>query len=149
MSYDIGVFIQKKNLPTASQWKTEIKQQGFPCELDNEVNLSTLSGFLPCRINGKIAGFEYYASHAEPEEVSDLAQTTDKPLPPVDYAITVSSSAKELDFFCALAAASCLTKMTDGYLVDYYSGDIILSEQAIRWAHALPEIADVLARGYS
>jgi len=61
MSRDFGVYLNTQNLPTPSSWKEAILQQGFPCELDDDINLLTFRGFLPCPVNGEMSGFEHYA----------------------------------------------------------------------------------------
>jgi len=58
----------------------------------------------------------------------------------VNYDITFSAGSRELETIAALPAASCLVTLTDGYLIDFYSGLMLKSDLAINWAKSQIEI---------
>lgn len=135
MSRDFGVYLHTHNLPTPKEWKEEILQQGFPCELDSDIALLTFSGFLPCSVNGVISGFEYYASDLDNEVLNELDLSRS-----LNFDITFCAGAPAAEAIAALAAASCLTKLSEGYLVDFCSGKTVPSDEVIEWAKSQPEM---------
>lgn len=135
MSCDYSVYLNKENLPSPSAWKEEISQQGFPCELYDNINLLTFDGFLPCSVNGEVSGFEYDIYELDEDILSELDS-----LASVNYGITFNTGSRKPETIAALAAASCLAKLTDGYLIDCYSGLTLKSDLAINWAKSQIEI---------
>lgn len=132
MSRDFGVYLAVKNMPTTSQWKTEIINENFPAELDDDFNPLTFSGFLPCPVNGEISGFEYYASPLDADVLVELNTTA-----LLDFDITFSTGSHPLELVSALATASCLAKLAGGILVDFQTGQQINSVEAVSWAKAV------------
>ncbi|EJK7983608.1 TPA: hypothetical protein U2I11_004670 [Citrobacter koseri] len=135
MSRDYIVYLNTENLPSPSAWKEEILRQGFPCEPDDDINLLMFSGFLSCSVNGEISGFEYYIYEFDEDILSELDS-----LPSVNYGITFSTGSRKLETIAALAAASCLAKLTGGYFVDFNSGLTLKSDLTIDWAKSQTEI---------
>lgn len=129
MSRDYGVYLHTDNLPTPAAWKKEILLQGFPCVLDDDIDLLTFNGFLPCSVNGEVSGFEYYGDELGEDLRSELNS-----LSPLNYGITFCAGSRKFETVAALAAASCLATITGGYLVDFFTGLKLTSDTAIKWA---------------
>lgn len=129
MSRDFSVYLHAAKMPAPPAWRAEIKQQGFACDLDDDFAPLTFSGFLPCPVEEKISGFEYYARELDDDDFAELDGVQ-----PFNYSITFCAGSRPAETMAALAAASCLTKLSGGVLYDFYSGEMILAEHAVEWA---------------
>lgn len=134
MSRDFGVYLNTKNLPIPSAWADAILQQGFPCELDDDINFLTFSGFLPCPVNGEMRGFEYYAYELDEDMLSEFSSFQ------INYGVTFIAGNRKFENIAALAASSCLAALTGGYLIDFSSGLMLKSDLAINWAKSQIEM---------
>lgn len=129
MSRDIGIYIVKKKFPSTRLLRDSIINAGFPCVLDDEFDPLTFSGFLPCHVNGAISGFEYYVHEVDDDEVNEINATFEP-----DLAIVLSTGRYELEWFSALATASCIASLAEGLVVDYSTGNQYFADDAVKWA---------------
>ncbi|MBJ9266943.1 hypothetical protein I5497_07610 [Citrobacter freundii] len=129
MSRDIGIYIIKEKFPPTNDLRDSIIQSGFPCELDDEFDPLTFSGFLPCSVNGSPSGFEYIAREVDGDELNELNSTF---IP--DLVIVFSTGGYELEWISALATACCIASLAGGLVVDYLTGDQYLTNDAVKWA---------------
>lgn len=129
MSRDIGIYLVKEKFPPTEILRDSIIKTGFPCVLDDEFDPLTFSGFLLCPVNGSPSGFEYYAREMDSEELDELNNAF---VP--NLVIVLSTGRYELEWISALATAACIANLAEGLLVDYYTGDHYLAEDAIKWA---------------
>ena len=60
MSQEQLAFLMKDNVPNREAWQNAITKHGFEFELDSKLTPFEDSGFLPCQLQGRDAGFEIY-----------------------------------------------------------------------------------------
>ena len=72
MANEQYAFLQKSAVPTRDQWQAAIEACGFDFQLDPELKPFEDSGFLPCKLSGRDAGFEIYYD-GSPELLNDFA----------------------------------------------------------------------------
>jgi hypothetical protein len=65
MSMELYVFLNKADMPTPGQWQQAISKSGFDLRLDCDFDQFTFTGFLPCKLQDRTTGFEYYFSPKE------------------------------------------------------------------------------------
>ena len=131
MSYDLNVYLKRSNMPSPESWKSAIVGAGFPVTLDDDFDVDSFTGFLPCPVNGEISGFEYYASAVSPEEVRQLGVADG-----TDFSVQFCIGSRPLELFSALAASSVLASVSGGLLDDPQSGESIPAYGAVDWAKA-------------
>jgi hypothetical protein len=59
MSVVMEVFIEDRKMVEPSEWARALVDHGFAVELDEDFDVRTHTGFLPCEYRGVEAGFEY------------------------------------------------------------------------------------------
>ncbi|NVD69519.1 hypothetical protein HUX88_02970 [Duganella sp. BJB1802] len=131
MSYDLMVYLQRSSMPAPSLWKKAISDAGFAVALDDDFDVFSFVGFLPCSVDGEPAGFEYYVAPTSSEDFSELALA-----PEFDFSVQFCIGPQPLELTAALAASSVLASMSGGVLVDPQEGDIIAGRDAIEWANS-------------
>jgi hypothetical protein len=62
MSMEIYVFLNKSDMPSPPDWQRAIVESGFNLQLDLDFDQFTFTGFLPCNLDDRATGFEYYFS---------------------------------------------------------------------------------------
>ena len=129
MSYDLVVYLKRKNMPTPSAWQSAIVDAGFPVVLDTDFDIDSFSGFLPCPVNHEISGFEYYPSKPSSEELSELNLASD-----VDFSILFCIGSRPLELVSVFAASSVLAAISGGSLSDPQSGELITPNNVVSWA---------------
>ena len=134
MSCDLNVFIEKSKLPTKDMWLKEINDCGFNLEFNCDFDPDTLQGFLPCKLEGKDVGFEYYNDILEDTMFSqeDTPEIEGK-----DICIGFSSSFEKGNVSSAMILASTLVKLANGvfWMVDSFQ----LEEDPIEMARHIVE----------
>jgi hypothetical protein len=129
MSYDLSVFLKRSAMPAASVWKKAISDAGFPVALDEDFDVFSHTGFLPVRVDGETAGFEYYAKELTSEDQDELGLA-----PELNFSVDFYINSQPLELKSALAAASVLASVSGGVLNDHQEGETIAPEDAIAWA---------------
>jgi hypothetical protein len=72
MANEQYAFIDKDDVPMRVDWQAAIDESGFDFQLDPELKPFESSGFSPCKLLGKEAGFEIYYEDS-PEFLADFA----------------------------------------------------------------------------
>ena len=129
MSYDLIVYLARSAMPTPTNWRDAIRDAGFIVELDTDFDVDSFSGFLPCPVEGKLSGFEYYASATAANLARELDLNSN-----VNFSIQFCIGSSPLELTSALAASSTLAKLSDGVLHDPQQGESVLSNEAVSWA---------------
>ena len=129
MSYDLNVYLKRSNMPSPASWKAAINDAGFPVILDDDFEVDSFSGFLPCPVNGEISGFEYYASVVSPKEAREMGVGEES-----DFSVQFCFGSRELELVSALAASSVLASVSGGLLDDPQSGESVPGGDAVNWA---------------
>ncbi|MCP1572305.1 hypothetical protein J2S30_000684 [Herbaspirillum rubrisubalbicans] len=106
-----------------------IAEAGFPVILYEDFEVLSFSGFLPCHVDGILAGFEYYAMSVSSEEISELALPSQ-----MDFSVLFCIGSAPLEMTTALVASSVLASISGGFLVDPQERTVIHTRDAIHWA---------------
>jgi hypothetical protein len=131
MSYDLMVYLQRSDMPAPNVWKKAISDAGFAVALDDDFDVFSFAGFLPCPVDGELAGFEYYVAPTSSEDLSELALAPD-----LDFSVQFCIGSRPLELRAALAASSVLASVSGGVLVDPQEGEVIAARDAIAWANS-------------
>lgn len=129
MSYDLNVYLSRKDMPAPAAWHAAIIAAGFPVELYTEFDVETFTGFLPSPVHGEMSGFEYYARPASTEETQELGLNSN-----IDFTVQFVVGSRPLELVAALSAASVLASVSGGLLVDPQFGESFPPNKAIAWA---------------
>jgi hypothetical protein len=130
MSYDLMVYLKRSDMPTPSVWKRATTDAGFPVALDDDFDVFYFAGFLPCTVDGELAGFEYYVAPTSAENFSELGLA-----PELGFSVQFNIGSRPLELTAALAASSVLASISGGVLVDPQEGEVIAAIDAINWAN--------------
>ena len=71
MSVASSVFLMRSAMPTPKRWAAAIREAGFALKLDEDFDVETFSGFLPCEYEGVAAGLEYSFGEADTSQLSE------------------------------------------------------------------------------
>ena len=129
MSYDLNVYLSRKDMPDPTAWRAAIIAAGFPVELDSEFDVETFTGFLPSPVRGVMSGFEYYARPVPAEEAQELGLKSN-----INFTVQFVIGSRPLELVSALSAASVLASISEGLLVDPQSGESVAPSKTIAWA---------------
>lgn len=130
MSYDLMVYLKRSDMPTPGVWKRAITDAGFAVALDDDFNVFSFTGFLPCSVDGELAGFEYYVAPTSAEDFSELGLA-----PELGFSVQFSIGSRPQELTAALAASSVLASVSGGVLVDLQEGEVINANDAIYWVN--------------
>jgi hypothetical protein len=134
MSYDLIVYLRNIEMPTPAAWQARVGQASFsfPIELSQDFDPRAMTGFLPVKVDGFTAGFEYYFTPASEEELVEVGENGK-----ADKAVLFCALHNQFrELIAAFAAASMLASLAGGLLVDPQSGEKIHSDNAISWARS-------------
>jgi hypothetical protein len=113
MSVDLCVFLHDHRLPSCDEWQAAIDAEGRDLKLD-DFSPREQTGFVPCMLNVKDCGFEYFFAPVESGEANEvLEKIGDR-----DRVVTLSFHSSELDMRAATIAAAALTTLSDGVYFD-------------------------------
>jgi hypothetical protein len=140
VSIDLTVYLRRSAMPTPSAWQQAIAATGLPVELDTDFDPDTFTGYLPCKLRGVDAGFEYFSDSLSPEDAASL----DAP-PGVDYSVNLVVHSDPRELASAVVAAAALASASGGLLVDPQSGESYPAAEALSWAAT--QFADAVGRG--
>ncbi|WP_157751133.1 hypothetical protein [Janthinobacterium svalbardensis] len=130
MSYDLTVYLKRSDMPAPSVWREAITDAGFSVILDDDFDVFSFTGFLPCPVNGELAGFEYYVAPTSSEDIAELGLA-----PELGFSVQFVIGSRPLELTAALAASSVLASISGGVLVDPQEGEVIGANDAINWAN--------------
>ena len=114
---------------TRSEWQDAITKASFRVQLDHDFDIDTFTGFLPCRLDGELTGFEYYPSKVSTVEVRQL----DLPAA-TNFCVTFRIGGRPSELVSAVAASSSLALASGGTLIDPQEHERYARENAIQWA---------------
>ena len=129
MSVELIVYFRRSAMPSPSVWRQAILASGLPVELDDDFDPDTFSGFLPCNLDGKASGFEYFAGPLSPQEAVDAGAPAGS-----DFSVTLVTHSDLKEFSCAAIAAGALALSSGGLLIDPQSGESFQAADAMTWA---------------
>lgn len=118
MSVSTYVFLSRSKLPAWTLWAEAVKGSGFEMKMDR-FHIVKQEGFVPCRYNGRAAGFEYYyGGVADAVANDDLDEKVLRKVGDRDVMITFVTHSSMHGLMSAVIAAAALTDLTDGLLWD-------------------------------
>ncbi len=119
MSVEVRVYVREANMPTRDQWQRAIDGAGVDLRLD-EFSTRQHTGFVPAKLEGQKAGFEYFFEAVEPGEEEDdfLAE-----IGGCDRFALFVWRGNELEGRSAMLAAAVLTELAGGVYYDPQGGN--------------------------
>jgi hypothetical protein len=129
MSVDLVVYLQRASMPTPKQWADGIRATGFPVDLEFDFDPDTATGFRPCKYAGVLSGFEYYSGRLSSAECRELAAPSS-----CDFLVTFTTGSDLREFATSLIAASVLSQMSNGTLLDPQEGVQYPASDVLAWA---------------
>ncbi len=128
MSVDLIVYLPRSSMPLPEQWANGIREAGFPVDLDADFNVDTFTGFLPCRLEKKPSGFEYFSNVLSRQEQAELNAPQG-----CDFCVTLVAHSDMLECATSTIAAGILCQLSGGILFDPQSGDSYTADTALKW----------------
>jgi hypothetical protein len=128
MSVSVTVLSTRARLPTTEAWQRALSTHGFDVKLDPSCDLATHEGFWPATYGGRVAGFELHLASPDEflPEYPGVSGTFD-----VAVSLVTHSS---MDEGCsAWLAASALTDLAGGVLLDESAGEHVAAADAVAW----------------
>jgi len=117
-------------MPTLKTWQTAMTNEGFDILLYPDFDIDNFSGFLPCPVSGKDAGFELYTSVLSAEEAKEQELPED-----INFSVNFCIGSNPLEMLSALAVSSVLTQISKGFLIDpQVGGGDFTHANAVAWA---------------
>lgn len=133
MSLEVYVFLDRELLPTARQWASAIRNEGFDVDLDSDFDTNSHTGFLQCPDSK--SGFEYIFEPLTKSTIDELNLTPEERSRLDSKNSIVSFGYKtEEDLSVVLAASFALKKISNGILFDAETGAIVETQNALDWA---------------
>jgi len=145
MSLELHVLFSRPLLPTVQLWQESIRANGFQMELHSALDPAGHSGFVPCVLQGKNTGFEYYLEDANDikEAYPELSQDTGR----YDCVASCRWGADFDECAVAIMAATALTTVVHGLMYDPQGNARFESADALSYARtALDQITKFQGR---
>jgi hypothetical protein len=117
MSVDCTVVFNLDRIIDDAEWSSLIRKTGVDIFFLFKFSLFNFSGFLPCKINEEISGFEVYFDKFDPEERFSEKEKKLAGDRFYEIAFSVSSSASNLDVNCMIIAATIFCHGVDGLML--------------------------------
>jgi len=111
-----------------AKWREAIRVAGFLVDIDTDFDVDVFSGFLPCKYEGNLVGFEYCASRLDAKDAHEMGAAGS------DLVVTFTTHADLRECASSLAAASVLCQVSGGILIDPQSGESFVGAAAVEWA---------------
>ena len=117
MANEQYAFLKKSKVPDREAWQDAIDRCGFDFQLDPELKPFEDSGFLPCKLMGREAGFEisYDGSPEMMAQIRDIA-------PDKDYCVSFRWGGSMVECASVMIASYALAKHFDA-VVSYEGED--------------------------
>jgi hypothetical protein len=123
-------FLTTQTLPTRDVWQAALDRQGYPVQLDVDLDLSPQSfGYSPCVIEGTPSGFELFV-----DPVASVAEAYPHLTPRLErcvWAVAFRWGRDLLECACVVAAAAALLEC-GAELVYYPPDDVWLQSDELR-----------------
>jgi hypothetical protein len=116
------VILDTDKFPSPHDWQQRIEHHGFPFELDTSFDPFSQVGYLPCKYDGKLAGFEYFY---EP----DVAR-------PSKAQVSFVTHSNAVELLGSIIASTVLAELSGGEWVDTEDDKTYTAENAVQQAKA-------------
>lgn len=132
MSIVMQVFVDGRKMLSPSQWARALVEHGFAVELDEDFDVASFSGFLPCKYRGVEAGFEYaYEELGPPEELDEHVRAA---IGDRDRVVSFVTHSDMRGLMTSVLSAGVLCALTDGVLWDTEADELTPAAGALDWA---------------
>jgi hypothetical protein len=129
---ELHVFLNRSDMPTPEAWQSIIRECKFDLEIDQDFDVFTFTGFLPCVVRSRAAGFEYYF---EPKESVAADETYLAPLTTtLDSVVTFRWGGDLLETAAVMAAAGALASSRASLLYSPEDDSTVPGTQALGYA---------------
>ena len=119
------MFLRREHLPSRDDWQQAITENGYELRLDDADPISH-TGFWPAKLNNTDCGFEYFFESVEQDPEEILAAIGAR-----GHRATFVWHSSIEDCRAAMIAAGVLAKISDGVLLDSWSGEFTDGETAL------------------
>ena len=106
MSLELHAFLQTSAFPTRSEWQSAIDRLALPLRLAPELDPATDTGFSPCQLGDRSAGFELFRDSVQ--ELASSYPAIRGLVEPGSVVLSFRWSSELADCACALGAAAAL-----------------------------------------
>jgi len=131
MSVEMLVFLDSRSMPTPERWAAAIRESEFDMVLDTDFDVTSFTGFLPCKYKGSDAGFEYFFDRlADMEPEPDLVTR----IGVRDVAVSFITHYDVRELMTSIIASGVLCSITDGVLLDTEANKFVDASNAIQWS---------------
>ncbi|GIW78369.1 MAG: hypothetical protein KatS3mg105_0176 [Gemmatales bacterium] len=116
MANELHAFLMKADMPTTEAWQAAIDEAGFDFQLHPQLMPFETTGYVPCKLMGTDAGFEFYFDDSEEmlSEFADIAMERDACV----------------SFVFGSSMADCAAALISGYALAKKLGAIVCFEDA-------------------
>lgn len=141
MSVETTVILEKNKLPSPMELQKFISEEKFELSLDTNFTWDEHEGFLRCSYKGQPSGFELYTSSYTPSELVEELVTPEESilLQNRAYLVTFVTHSNVIDALSAHLVYSCLTKISDGFLLENSEPPFLSANEAYLKVHGVVE----------
>lgn len=132
MSTELYVFLNRSEMPSPAAWQEAINTCKLDLEIDQDFDVYTFTGFLPCIVGPRSTGFEYYFS---PKEEIAASDTYLAPLSKMfDSVVTFRWAGDILERAAVMSAAGALSSSRSSLLYFAEDDSVVPGSQASGYA---------------
>jgi len=131
VSYDLLVYLGHESLPSAAAWQDAINSAAFSVALDKDFDPLVDAGFVPCQVNGRPGGFEYFLLELDAAEREEAGLAAG-----IDCCVHFAVHGDDDELRAALAASSTLAVIAGAFVEDPQEGERLAAGAALAWARA-------------
>lgn len=132
MSMELYLFLNKSAMPEPVSWQQSITDAGFPLRIDTDFAPQSFVGFLPCVLEDRQTGFEYYL-HPREDIADDLTYLTPQ-IRSFDSVIVFVWGGDLREMFAVMMAAGALGNLVPSVLYFPEDDSIVPGEDALPYA---------------
>jgi hypothetical protein len=129
------VILSDREVGSIAEWQAAINAEGYPLQLDPEMQFECLSGFLPSHLRGQLTGFECYHEQADQcmRDNSDIDFGHDW-----KFALSfVWLGSRWNELIAAWMAGTAYAQATAGIIFDGEEGKLFTAAEARKMVHDL------------
>lgn len=127
MSMELEIFSDFQ-LRSVGEWQRSIDTIGFPLQLDPDIRVENVGGFVPARIGETATGFECYRDNANEIMQSLGTSNFDRAW---QFALGLRWKGDLNELQAAWMAAAAYARATNGVIFDYEEGKVFFLPEAI------------------
>ena len=130
---ELYVFLNKDDMLSPANWQQAISKSGFDLRLNCDFDQFTFTGFLPCKLQERTTGFEYYFSPKEDVAAPGtyLAPVTE----PFDSVVSFVWGGNFNELTAVLMASAALADSCNSLLHLVGDDSSVKGTDALKYAH--------------